>query len=96
MILFKLIKNPQKRGLVQYWWTGRSYPFFRGIRSCKRRIMELEAQNAKAFEGSIFWYSLDIAIKGKYNSILNLFELETWRRLINLLKVANADESQNG
>ena len=58
--------------------------------------MELEAQNAKAFEGSIFWYSLDIVVKGKYNSILNLFEMKTWRRLINLLEITNEDESQNG
>ena len=85
--LFKvLIKNPRKRGIFQYWWTGRSYPFIDGYRAARSAIWAREVRDGVPFAGSIFKKCLKTAVKGKLHSWPNLFRMATWNRLFALLE----------
>ncbi len=94
--LFKfLIWNKQRRGLVQYWWTGRSYPFVKGFKARRKGIWDREVRDGIPFEGSIYWASVRTAVNGKLHSWPNLFRMATWNRLFDLMNLCNRNKSHD-
>ena len=91
--LFKLlIRNKRRRGLVQYWWTGRSYPIISGFKARRRRIWEREVRDGVPFEGSVFWACVKTVVNGKLSSWRNLFRMSTWNRLFGLMAIMKKEK----
>ncbi len=90
--IFKLLVwNVRRRGLIRYWWTGHSYPFFRGYRLARKSVWDRELRDSVPFDGSVFRHCLKIAVKGKLNSWRSLFRVEVWDRLFELMEILKED-----